>query len=99
MLLLDALALLLFGCSFGTGLLLPLSAQLCAVVSLVPLPERCSIDLDDGGFGQGVCADEFVVGCALLEICPSFIRAKLCHTWMVDDTDDAGLASDGLRAP
>ena len=29
---------------------------------LVPLSEGCRIDLDDGGLGQGVCADEFVVG-------------------------------------
>jgi hypothetical protein len=31
-------------------------------VGLVPLSERSSIDLDDGGAGQGVGADEFVVG-------------------------------------
>lgn len=29
---------------------------------LVPGTERCGIDLDDGGAGEGVCADEFVVG-------------------------------------
>ena len=28
----------------------------------VPLPERSGVDLDDGGFGEGVGADEFVVG-------------------------------------
>ena len=28
---------------------------------LVPLTERCSVDLDDGGFGERVRADEFVV--------------------------------------
>lgn len=31
-------------------------------MSLIPGTERCSIDLDDGGAGKGVCADEFVVG-------------------------------------
>jgi hypothetical protein len=29
---------------------------------LIPLSERSSIDLDDGGFGEGVGSDEFVVG-------------------------------------
>ena len=29
---------------------------------LVPLSEGCGVDLDDSGFGQGVGADEFVVG-------------------------------------
>lgn len=28
----------------------------------VPLSERCCVDLDDSGFGESVCADEFVVG-------------------------------------
>ena len=28
---------------------------------LVPLTERCGVDLDDGGFGKRVCANEFVV--------------------------------------
>lgn len=28
---------------------------------LVPLAERCRVDLDDGGFGKRVRADEFVV--------------------------------------
>lgn len=37
-------------------------AQGGAVVSFVPLSERVGIDLDDGGFGQGVGSDEFVVG-------------------------------------
>jgi hypothetical protein len=31
-------------------------------MSLEPGTERCGIDLDDGGLGQGICADEFVVG-------------------------------------
>lgn len=30
-------------------------------MGLVPLPERSSVDLDDGGLGQGVGADKFVV--------------------------------------
>lgn len=29
---------------------------------LIPLPERSSIDLDDGGFGEGVGSDKLVVG-------------------------------------
>lgn len=31
-------------------------------MGLVPLSERSGIDLDDGGAGEGVRADEFVVG-------------------------------------
>lgn len=45
-----------------TLLTLSLSANGGAVVSLIPSTEGCSIDLDDGGAGKGVCADEFVVG-------------------------------------
>merc|ERR1711964_592156 len=32
------------------------------VVCFVPLSERSSVDLDNGGLGQGVGSDEFVVG-------------------------------------
>ena len=28
----------------------------------VPLSERGCVDLDNGGFGEGICSDEFVVG-------------------------------------
>lgn len=42
-------------------LLLATAAKRLAVVGLVPLAERRSVDLDDGGLGQGVGADEFVV--------------------------------------
>ena len=28
----------------------------------IPLPKRSSIDLNNGRFGEGVCADELVVG-------------------------------------
>jgi hypothetical protein len=31
-------------------------------VCLIPLSERSSIDLDDGGFGESVGSDQFVVG-------------------------------------
>ena len=31
-------------------------------MGLVPLPEGGGIDLDNGRAGEGVCADEFVVG-------------------------------------
>jgi len=57
----DTLALLLL-LLLGTGLLLSATADVGAVVCLVPLSERSGIDLDDGGAGQGVGSDEFVVG-------------------------------------
>ncbi len=43
-------------------LLLATAAEGGTVVSLVPLTERRSVDLDDGGLGQGVGADKLVVG-------------------------------------
>jgi hypothetical protein len=43
-------------------LLLATTAKRLAVVSLVPLTERRSVDLDDSGLGQGVGADKLVVG-------------------------------------
>lgn len=45
-----------------TGLLLATAAEVGAVVGLVPLAERNGVDLDDGGTGQGVGADQLVVG-------------------------------------
>lgn len=45
-----------------TGLLLASATDGLAVVSLVPLTERSSVNLDNGGLGQGVCADQLVVG-------------------------------------
>jgi hypothetical protein len=45
-----------------TGLGLPPAAEGSTVVCLVPLSEWSSIDLDDGGAGQGVGTDELVVG-------------------------------------
>jgi hypothetical protein len=59
----DALALLdlLLGGATG-GLLLPATADGLAVVGLVPLTEGRGVDLDDGGLGQGVGADQLVVG-------------------------------------
>lgn len=62
LLLLHAVALLLTLSRLGTSLLLAPPAQRLAVVSLVPLSEGSSVDLDDGGLGQGVGADQFVVG-------------------------------------
>lgn len=56
----DAVALLLGG-GLG-GLLLASPADGLAVVSLVPLSEGSGINLNDGGLGQGVGANQFVVG-------------------------------------
>jgi len=68
-------------------------------VSLVPLSEGSSVDLDDGGFGEGVCADEFIVGWLSVSFPGTPTHSSERHTWMIDDTDDTGLASDGLRTP
>jgi hypothetical protein len=53
---------LLGGLLNTTLLLLPPAAEGLAVVGLVPLTEGSGIDLDDGGLGQGVGADQLVVG-------------------------------------
>lgn len=61
LLLLDGVALLRI-LGRGVALLdLPAAADGLAVVGLVPLTEGSGIDLDDGGLGQGVGADELVV--------------------------------------
>lgn len=66
LLLLDRVALLglLLRLGAGRGSLLALApaAEGLAVVGLVPLTEGGGVDLDDGGLGQGVGTDEFVVG-------------------------------------
>ena len=60
LLLLDALALLdLLGGIRGS---LSSTTNGLTVMGLIPLPEGRRIDLDHGGFGQGVGTDEFVVG-------------------------------------
>jgi hypothetical protein len=61
-LLLHALALLLVVFFGLVGLLLTLASQAGSVVTLVPSPEWCGINLDHGSFRQGVGSDEFVVG-------------------------------------
>lgn len=58
LLVLDGLALL----DLLLGLLLASAAKGLAVVGLVPLTEGGGVDLDDGGAGQGVGADQLVVG-------------------------------------
>lgn len=60
-LLLNSLGLLLWLDDL-TRLLLATTAEVGAVVGLVPLAERNGVDLDDGGTGQGVGADQLVVG-------------------------------------
>lgn len=57
---LHALALLLLG-GLG-GLLLASSANALTVVGLVPLSERGGVNLHNGRLGEGVGADQFVVG-------------------------------------
>lgn len=61
LLLLDALTLLDLLDLLALLLLAP-AAQGLAVVGLVPLTEGGGVDLDDGRLGQGVGADELVVG-------------------------------------
>jgi hypothetical protein len=64
LLLLDGVALLdllgLLALLDGLGLLAS-TADGLAVVGLVPLSERSSVDLDDGATGQGVGSDQLVV--------------------------------------
>ena len=60
LLLLHAVGLLLLLLLAGLGL--SPTAEGLAVVGLEPLSERCGIDLDDGGLGEGVGADKLVVG-------------------------------------
>lgn len=55
----DGRGLLLLG---GLGLLLASTTEGLAVVGLVPLTEGSGINLHNGGLGQGVCADQLVVG-------------------------------------
>ena len=62
LLLLDGLALLDLLGGLLALLLLASAAERLAVVGLVPLTEGGGVDLDDGGLGQGVCADQLVVG-------------------------------------
>lgn len=61
LLLLDGLGLLDLLLGLAT-LLLSATANGLAVVGLVPLTEGGSVDLDDGGLGQGVGADQLVIG-------------------------------------
>lgn len=61
LLLLNRLGLLDFLLLDALGLLAS-AAERLAVVGLIPLTEGGGVDLDDGGAGQGVGADQLVVG-------------------------------------
>ena len=100
LLLLDRLALLdLLG---GLALLLlATAADGLAVVGLVPLTEGSSVDLDDGRLGQGVGADELVVG-GVVWIFPSqqgLAARKQKDGGRTGDHNDTGLAGAALRGP
>lgn len=74
-------------------------------MSLVPLPERSSINLDDSALDKRVRSDEFVVGRVVhLQKEKRGIRFQLIHpkiTPMLSthDTNDPRLAGNVLRAP
>ena len=61
LLLLDTLALLFFAALGGLVLLTP-AANALTVVGLIPLSERSSVDLNNGGLGECVGTDQFVAG-------------------------------------
>ena len=61
LLLLYTLRLLLWLVGILTSLLLTSATEVLAIVCFVPLTEGGGIDLDDGGLGEGVGSDEFVV--------------------------------------
>jgi len=61
-LLLYSLALLLWLGNLCSCLLLTSSTQILSIVCLVPLTERSGINLNNGGFGEGISSDKFVVG-------------------------------------
>jgi hypothetical protein len=62
LLLLYTLALLLGLGVLLASFLLTSATQVLAVVCFIPLTERSGIDLDNGGLGEGVGSDKFVVG-------------------------------------
>jgi hypothetical protein len=91
-LLLDALALL--GVLGGLGaLLLPSAADSGAVVGLVPGAEGGGVDLDDGGLGQGVCADELVVG----GVVDDADDARLAADALAAPREAAGVEAEGAE--
>lgn len=101
LLLLDALGLLdlLNGLAL---LLLATTAEELAVVVLVPLTERSSVNLDNGRLGQGVGTDELVVGrvvcCLLLVSCFGIFHLP-GERKLTGDHDHTGLAGDTLGGP
>jgi hypothetical protein len=90
--------------SSGSGLL-GLRATLLSegetVVGLVPLTEGGSIDLNDGGLGQGVrtCIDALESDDPAKEFVGRKLTDKLVVGRVVGDSNDTGLLGNTLRAP
>ena len=59
---LNALARLGWLCRRRLTRLLPPTTNVRAIVGFIPSAEGCGVDLNHGGAGKGVRADEFVVG-------------------------------------
>lgn len=93
MLLLDALALLRLLGRVGGPFGLPSAPDAGAVVRLVPGAEGRRVDLDDGGLGQGVCADELVVG----GVVDDADDARLAADALAAPREAAGLEAQGAE--
>jgi hypothetical protein len=82
-------------------LLLATATDGLAVVSLVPLTERRSVDLDNGGLGQGVGADKLVVRrvVCIRQSAKAESRRKMGRQGRTCDHNDTSLAGAALRGP
>jgi hypothetical protein len=66
-------------------------------MGLIPLPERSSINLDDGALDEGVRSDKLIVG--------SVVNLEDGWSWFLhidrgtDDTDKPGLPRDVFASP